>query len=381
MARPRSSGVKQVVRKRRDGTVLRIDYYDPRTMEFLGNDRDTAIAAAQGEKPSRIDTFGQLAAAYLAAPDFAKLAPATQKLNRLYVDELRERFRDIAPAAITRPVVRRLRDAFAVQPVKGNRLVATLRRVLSYGVAVGVVKDNPASRPGRLPEAPRSAVYSDEQIERFLDAADPVLRRAMALMLYTVQRPADVLGMGPQHLSVRDGRTWISLRQAKTGELIDVPLHSRAAAILAEPLPPRTGRRAAAILAPALLIPSPTGRPWMYRNFCRAWDKARARADYRLARELLAAGVTKEEIRARMLAGLQRRDLRRTGMVRMAQAGASTAQIAAVSGHRIDQVQRILDTYIPRRSEVAAGAIAAWEAGQSANVVLFQNIRSRAKPG
>jgi len=63
-------------------------------MEFLGNDRDAAMAAvAGGGKPGRIDTFGQLATAYLASPDFQRLAPATQKLNRLYVDELRERFR------------------------------------------------------------------------------------------------------------------------------------------------------------------------------------------------------------------------------------------------------------------------------------------------
>jgi len=44
-------------------------------------------------------------------------------------------------------------------------------------------------------------------------------------------------------------------------------------------------------------------------------------------------------------------------------------------------VQRILDTYIPRRSEVAAGAIAAWESGQRSNVVVFQNIRTRANAG
>jgi hypothetical protein len=169
---------------------------------------------------------------------------------------------------------------------------------------------------------------------------------------------------------------WISLRQAKTGELIDVPLHRDAAAILAEPLPPPTSRRAAAVLAPALLIPSPTGRPWSYRNFARAWDRARQRADYRLARELLAAGVRKPEIRARLLAGLQRRDLRRTAMVRMALAGATTTQIAAVSGHTIAHTQRILDVYIPRRGEVAAAAIDAWEsAGQTGRVVALETRR------
>jgi hypothetical protein len=56
-------------------------------------------------------------------------------------------------------------------------------------------------------------------------------------------------------------------------------------------------------------------------------------------------------------------------MVRMAEAGATAAQIAAVSGHTIDQTSRILDTYIPRRGEVGAGAIEAW-AGRVRNVVV-----------
>ncbi len=57
-------------------------------------------------------------------------------------------------------------------------------------------------------------------------------------------------------------------------------------------------------------------------------------------------------------------------MVKLAQAGASNTQIAALSGHRIDRVQKILDTYIPRRSEVALGAITAWENGSARGQVL-----------
>jgi hypothetical protein len=60
----------------------------------------------------------------------------------------------------------------------------------------------------------------------------------------------------------------------------------------------------------------------------------------------------------------------RTAMVRMAEAGATTAQIAAVSGHTIDQTSRILDTHIPRRGEVAAGAIDAWERGKVRSAVV-----------
>ena len=98
-----------------------------------------------------------------------------------------------------------------------------------------------------------------------------------------------------------------------------------------------------------LLVPSPRGLHWQYRNFSRAWDAACDKAG---------------------IEGVQRRDLRRTAMVRMAVAGATTAQIAAVSGHTIDQTARILDTYIPRRGEVAAQAIDAWENGQVRGVVV-----------
>jgi hypothetical protein len=104
-----------------------------------------------------------------------------------------------------------------------------------------------------------------------------------------------------------------------------------------------------------MVAPSPKGPPWAYRNFARTWDATKA-----------DAGV----------AGLLRRDPRRMAMVRMAEAGATTSQIAAVSGHAIDQTLRILDTYMPRRGEVAAGAIDAWEAAQIRSVVVpIRNVQ------
>ena len=89
-----------------------------------------------------------------------------------------------------------------------------------------------------------------------------------------------------------------------------------------------------------LLVPSPTGLPWAYRNFARAWDAHRN-----------AAGIE----------GKQRRDLRRTAVVRLAEAGATVPQIAAVTGWSIDDCQSIVDVYLPRRTEVALSAIELWE--------------------
>ena len=72
--------------------------------------------------------------------------------------------------------------------------------------------------------------------------------------------------------------------------------------------------------------------------------------------------------------------MRRTGVVRLAEAGATVPQIAAVTGWGIDYRQRIVDVYLPRRPEVAAAAIEAWEkatGGDSRIVTLGLHRKAR----
>jgi len=106
-----------------------------------------------------------------------------------------------------------------------------------------------------------------------------------------------------------------------------VPLHPALRAEIALRLHPKS----------ELIAPSPTGMVWDKNNFARR---------FRAVRE--AAGLPE---------GLQFRDLRRTAMVRFAEAGASLAQIAAVSGHSIEQTQKILERYIPRNRLMALAAM------------------------
>jgi hypothetical protein len=91
-------------------------------------------------------------------------------------------------------------------------------------------------------------------------------------------------------------------------------------------------------------------------------DGRSVEVELRLARALFAEGWSKERVRAELTAQhRQRRDFRHTGIVRLAEAGATTPQIAGLSGHAIDYTQKILDTYLPRRGDVARGGIEAWE--------------------
>ena len=138
------------------------------------------------------------------------------------------------------------------------------------------------------------------------------------------------------------------------------------------------------------LLASPRGVAWSKRNFQRAWDRVELRANLILARAIPRSrgglpGRTQPEqraqakaaVRAQLLDAVQRRALRRTGTVQMAIAGATTPQIAAVAGWKIEYTQKIIDTYLPRRPEVALGAVEKWEAAPPTNVVLLPSPKAR----
>jgi hypothetical protein len=108
------------------------------------------------------------------------------------------------------------------------------------------------------------------------------------------------------------------------------------------------------------------------------------RVTLRRARKLFRLGWSKDRVRAELTKQhRQRRDLRRTGVVRMAEAGVTTPQIAAWAGWSIDFMQRIVDTYLPRRAEVALAGMLIWEASgtpwPTSNVVRLSSATASAK--
>jgi hypothetical protein len=397
MARPRSSGIKAVRRRQPDGSFLH-DWYHPKTLALIGRERDgmtrdQAIARTREDEeapPSgpTAGTFGQLCAIYLGSPTFKKLGPKTQREYRKHIEIMRAMWEAAPVEGITRTAVRALHERFAASPFQANAILRTLRLVMNYGIHQlewpQIVK-NPALKPELYDTPARTGIWWQPQIDVFFEAAGAldlaIMRRAMALLLYTVQRPMDVLKMSrPMMWQDEAGRGWIRLRQAKTDELVDVPCHRR----LWEALEgaPEVG----------LLLPAQKGGQWHYRFFAKVWDRIVRRANLIiLRRELRARGglpdrklakereAAKAAIRALTLDGLQRRDIRRTGIVQLALAGATTPQIAALSGHSIDDVQTILDTYLPRRGEVALGGVEKWEQAPPAlsNVIALPAPKPR----
>lgn len=91
-----------------------------------------------------------------------------------------------------------------------------------------------------------------------------------------------------------------------------------------------------------LILTNTPGRPWTSDGFRTSWAKACERAGVR---------------------GLTFHDLRGTAVVRLAIAGASVPQIAAVTGHSLKDVEAILDAhYLGRDIQLAEAAVLKLEA-------------------
>ncbi len=286
-----------------------------------------ARAAAVPAQPS-VDSLAGLVALYLASPDYLRLAASTRRDYGRILARLCARYGDLGYAGITRRVVLAIRDAHASTPAMSNYILRVLRLLLGWALDRGMIAANPAALPRQLAIRPRRAVWGPQDEAAILKAASPPLQLAYWLAIYTAQRQGDILRLTWRQY---DGDT-LTLRQGKTDAPVRVPCHPALRALL-DALP----RRSPVILTAA------DGRPYTLDHFRHEWRAA-----------TLAAGLD----------GLQFRDLRRTAMVRLAEAGATTAEIAAVSGHDIARTQRILDTYIPRSTAMARAAIARLPGGR-----------------
>ena len=190
-----------------------------------------------------------------------------------------------------------------------RNLLKAMRGLLAFAVAEGFRTDDP-SEGIKLPAVKTDgiATWTEAQIEQF-EAAHAVgtrARLALALLLYSAQRRSDVVRMGRQH--VRDGV--LHVRQDKTGAVLDIPIHPRLAAVIAGS---RTGD--------LTFLVTDAGRPFTAAEFGN-WFREQCDA----------AGLPKK---------CSAHGLRKAACRRLAEAGCTVHQIAAISGHKsLSEVQR-----------------------------------------
>jgi len=295
----------------------------PRSPEFVAS----YVKAHQERKTPPPGTVFSLIAEFRGSAEFQGLAASTRKDYLRYLKLAEDEFGDMPLAAVADPRARgdflSWRDTMAATPRKADFAYTVLSRVFSFARNRGRIATNPCERGGRLYSANRvDAVWTAELIERALASAPPELRRAFALALWTGQRQGDLLRLP---WSAYDGER-LRVRQSKTGRRLVIPVSG-----------PLKAELDAIPRVSTVILTNTDGNPWTSDGFRSSWRKAIARL-----------GIT----------GLTFHDLRGSAVTRLAEAGATESEIAAITGHSHQDVGAMLDRhYLSRTNTLADNAM------------------------
>ena len=295
-------------------------------VERLNEAADTE-RAIEPDEPD-FGTIGWAIAEYRALPAWQNLSVGTRRVYEPYIKALDEGEGRESVTELTRSAVREMLSEI---PSKGGKVhcAAVLKRVLDVARDHDLIQNNPAIQLGLAHSGKRDQIWSDEDIERFLAHCTMMNHGAavalhLRLMEFTAQRPGDCRIMKWQ---AYDGQR-VELVQEKTGKLVWVPCPAPLLVIL------DAARKRANGMA---MVTKPNGQCLGKGTLRSTFATIRSRAG---------------------LQHLQARDLRRTAMVRLAEAGCTVPEIASISGHSIDRTERILEVYLPRTRAMASAAIA-----------------------
>lgn len=275
-----------------------------------------AYAAAASSRPSpgegpgagaertQPGTIAALIVAYYASAEWAELRASTQTGYRNMLDRFRDKHGTKRVATLQAHHLEAIFHAMATTPGAASNLRKRLRRVFRLAVRLGWRADNPVTEteaPMRRRAKQGFTPWSEADIAAF-EARWPTGTRerlALALLLYTGQRRSDVVTMGRQHVKA----SRVHVRQVKTGARLAIRIHPALQREI-DAAPPADEQLA--------FVLTQYGQPFSAAGFT-SWFRERAE-----------------------MAGLKGRTphgLRKSAGRRLAEAGCTAKQIAAVLGH------------------------------------------------
>lgn len=356
-----------------------------RKLEATG-DAGTAESAVRigGKAPV---LWREAQARYFAHPEFTDKAATSQRTYRIYMRVLEQWAKDgnLPMRDIDHDMVWDLRNALVGNPDSGKArtklILAVLATFLKWCKGERIITVNPAKELSvPTPKARRRRLLRDE-LAPLLEAARELghehIELGIPIGFYTMQREKDLLeatafrigeltevsAFARRTLANDKGRViGLNLQQSKTQTWVGIPLHPIARQIVEDEI---ARLRASDRTCTHLILYPKQDRAcpaWLFQlNFREtvnhAVAKMREQAKEATERQEHALAAEREKMADR-LHGIQFRDLRRSGMCWMRELGVSVAGIASISGHSIEQTQKILDTYMPRDTHGAAEAMA-----------------------
>ena len=255
------------------------------------------IGASKRSKPGSVSAA---LAEYYGSQAFRSLTGGTPASRRAILEKFRDKHGHLPLASLPKEFVVALIDTMT--PHEARNWLIAFKHVMRWALERKLVRNDPtAGVKVRRPKTDGFHTWTEDEIAQF-EARWPVgakPRLALALGLYTAQRRGDVVHIGRQH--IRDGV--LTLRQQKTGASLAIPVHPDLAAIIA-----------ATPVGHLTLLTTRTGKSYAANDFSVAF---RTWCD---AAELPGHCVF--------------HGLRKSALTRLADAGCTAHEIAAISGHK-----------------------------------------------
>ncbi len=291
--------------------------WSPEFMSAYEAAMNHALPIVIGERRTKPGTVDEVIARYLGSTAFTEgFAETTRKTRRAILERFRvahgdKRLRMLKPDHVAKLIGR-------LRPYAQRSMLKTLRALASFAIGEGLIDTDPTAgvKLARVKDTGGFTAWDEAEIAQFRAAHRLGSRARLALeLLYgTMQRRGDVVRLGRQH--IRDGV--LSIRQHKTGTQVDLPvLPELQTAIEAMP---RAG---------LTFLTTETGKPFTAAGFGN-WFR--------------------DQCNAAGLKHLSAHGLRKAGAVRLAEAGASAAEIMAWGGWKtLSEVQRYTEAASRKR--------------------------------
>jgi integrase len=283
---------------RRHGKRIRLPL--PDDPDFLASYHRADGSTASAESHVRHGSVEQAIVSYYQSGAYNRLAETTKRLQRSHLERFRARCGSKNIASMPAEVISRL--TADLSPHVARNWIKTLRSLMRHATSVGLVQSDPTQNI-KLPKTSGDGrhTWTEDEIAVFgaRHAIGTKARLAMALGLYTSQRRGDVIRMGRQHIQ---GDT-LTVRQNKTKTTLQIPLHPELQQIIA-----------ATPSGHLTLLATPTGRAYTDSGFGNDFHKWCRQAG-------LPVRCSFHGLRYAMAR-------------RLAERGASTHQIASITGHK-----------------------------------------------
>lgn len=286
---------------------------------------------------------GTIAAAisgYMLSPDWHNsLKPRVRKEYARHLRHVSAIWGDLAISGIEPRHVVELRDSRGDTPADANNLVIALSSLMAWSILRGHRSTNPCRDVPKFKIGDGYPPWPVDAIEHFRQHARADLEEAAVLALYTGQRLGDVLNM-----SWRDYTgDFIFVKQSKTSKPLGLSIH-RDLQVMLDRLLHKSGASLAELrLKNARILLNSRGEPWK-SGFKASWQA---------------------QLNRPIMASLRERDLvfhglRKSAVVFLLEAGATTAEVQAVTGQSLQMVEHYARQV--NQKKLARSAILKWEA-------------------